>query len=271
MGQTLQIRDKIFSDKENKKYQERTGMKEVGTRVYRQELKFLCEERQLRVIEDRIRHICRPDAHGGNKGIYTVRSLYFDTYDDKCYQENLAGVDRRKKYRIRAYNEDTDRLRLECKSSCHGRKSKEGCPVDRELCRKLAAGQGRWGVFPEGRLEQGREDPGAVGLLERFLLERRLELLEPRVVVEYDRTPYVYPVGNVRITFGISFRTSHQVFAFPEKSRVRRLILPEGVNVLEVKYDEVLPGAVRELLTAGQELRRTSFSKYALCRQYGFR
>ena len=201
MGQTLQIRDKIFSDKENKKYQERTGMKEVGTRVYRQELKFLCEERQLRVIEDRIRHICRPDAHGGNKGIYTVRSLYFDTYDDKCYQENLAGVDRRKKYRIRAYNEDTDRLRLECKSSCHGRKSKEGCPVDRELCRKLAAGQGRWGVFPEGRLEQGREVPGAVGLLERFLLERRLELLEPRVVVEYDRTPYVYPVGNVRITF----------------------------------------------------------------------
>ena len=78
MGQTLQIRDKIFSDKENKKYQERTGMKEVGTRVYRQELKFLCEERQLRVIEDRIRHICRPDAHGGNKGIYTVRSLYFE-------------------------------------------------------------------------------------------------------------------------------------------------------------------------------------------------
>ena len=41
MGQTLQIRDKIFSDKENKKYQERTGMKEVGTRVYRQELKLL--------------------------------------------------------------------------------------------------------------------------------------------------------------------------------------------------------------------------------------
>ncbi len=244
-------------------------------RVYRHELKFLCEERQLCVIENRIRHICRQDAYAGESGAYLVRSLYFDTYDDRCYQENLAGADCRKKYRIRAYNDETDKLRLECKYSRRGMKAKESCAIDGLRCRELAAAGTKAAIeglggspgtgIQEGAASQGRE------LLDRFLLERRMELLEPKVVVEYERRPYVYGAGNVRITFDRAIRTSPEVGAFPEKSKTGRSILPEGVHILEVKYDEALPGAVRELLTAGQELRRTSFSKYALCRKYGIR
>lgn len=248
----------------------------METKVYRHELKFLCEEKQLYIIEDRIRHICRPDAHAGEEGAYLVRSLYFDTCDDRCYFENLAGADCRKKYRIRTYNSETDRLKLECKYSRCGRKRKESCGIDGRQCRELASGKALrgapcraggclWAGFPEG------EASGEAGLLGRFLLERRMELLEPKAVVEYERRPYVYGAGNVRITFDRKIRSSHDIASFPKESLSYRSILPEGVHVLEVKYDEVLPAAVRELLAAGQELRRTSFSKYALCRQYGFR
>ena len=47
--------------------------------------------------------------------------------------------------------------------------------------------------------------------------------------------------------------------------------MAQDVHILEVKYDELLPGTIRELLTAGQQLSQISFSKYALCRRYSMR
>lgn len=250
----------------------KAGTKRLDTKAYRREMKFLCEERQLRLIEDRIRHICRPDTYAEETGSYLVRSLYFDTYDDRCYHENLAGVDRRRKYRIRVYNDDRDRLKLECKYSYRGRKAKEVCPIDGRQYREIIEGEGFRKSFEAlGPKGPDKENPEGAELLRRFLAERRTELLEPKAVVEYVRTPYVYEAGNVRITFDRAIRTSCRIRSFPERGKICRSILPEGVHVLEVKYDEVFPAAVRELLTAGQDLRSTSFSKYALCRQYGYR
>lgn len=108
-------------------------------------------------------------------------------------------------------------------------------------------------------------------LLRRFLAERSTELLRPKVIVEYIRTPYIYPAGNVRITFDRQIRSSSDIFRFPEKSIAYRSIMPEDVNILEIKYDNLLPGAILELAAAGGRLDRTSFSKYALCREYSIR
>lgn len=235
-------------------------MRVVESKTCRHELKFLCGEKQLYIIENRIRHICRPDPHGGETGSYRIKSLYFDTFDDRCYQEIQAGTDFRKKYRIRVYNDDADVIKLECKYSLRDRKAKEDCRITGRQCLDLLE------KSPGAGLNlTGDED----FLLHRFLAERRLELLTPKVIVEYRRTPYVFPGGNVRITFDREIRSSCRTGSFLEKSAPYRSILPENVHILEVKYDEGLPGAVRELLTAGQQLRRTSFSKYGLCRQYG--
>lgn len=219
---------------------------------YRQELKFICTEAALFHMENKIRHICRPDKHADASGSYLVRSLYFDTFDDRCYSENLAGTDRRKKYRIRIYNDQTDEIHLECKYSRHGLKSKEMCPLTKEQYQALM----------KNRRISPREE-----LLQRFLAEKSMELLSPKIIVEYVRTPYLFPAGNVRITFDREIRASSRVFDFPGKIAGLQYILPQDVHILEVKYDRMLPGAILELLAAGQDLRRTSFSKYALCRQ----
>lgn len=238
-------------------------------RTYRHELKFLCAEEDLFHMENKIRHICRPDPNGGASGLYTVSSLYFDTIDDRCLSENLAGTDNRKKYRIRTYNHQTDEIRLECKYSRRGMKAKDSCRITKAACERLMRGMSP-GIFPDetsqspGRPRETEESPE---LLRRFLAERSMELLSPKIIVEYSRTAYLFPAGNVRITFDRAIRSSPRTASFPEKACAMRTLLPPGMQILEVKYDEMLPGAILELLAKGQNLRRISFSKYALCRQ----
>lgn len=223
---------------------------------YRHEIKFLSHERELRLMQGKIRSVCRPDKNAGDSGTYTIRSLYFDTYDDRCYLENEMGVDERKKYRIRIYNGNTNLIKLECKHSYHGMKAKEVCRITEQQCECLMRGLPLIMITEEQKL------------LRRFMTESRLEVLVPKVIVEYDRDAYVYAAGNVRVTFDRNIRSSVQVKKFMDNVHTHRNILPEQVHVMEVKYDEVLPTTILELLAGGQRLSRKSFSKYALCREY---
>lgn len=223
---------------------------------YRHELKFLCREGQLQVMEEKIRHICHLDPHVDKEGKYIIRSLYFDTYDDQCLFENEAGVDYRKKYRIRLYNGNTDSIYLECKETQHELKHKDICRLTGQQGKQLMLKQPVREILPEQEL------------LRRFLAVRSTEILLPKVIVEYTRTPYVYAMGNVRITFDRYIRSSSAVSNFLEPRVPGREIMAQDMHILEVKYDGFLPGVIRELLAAGQQLSRTSFSKYALCRMY---
>lgn len=231
----------------------------MNTLHYRHELKFICSDSRLFLLENRIRHACVSDPHAGPGGTYAVRSLYFDTYDNKCLLEGEAGTDNRKKYRVRIYNGDDKTIKLECKHSFRGMKAKETCLISREQCKCLINNA------PIGEIASSQE------LLRRFMWERSTTLLKPKVIVEYTRAPYVCIPGNVRVTFDRDICSSADVGRFLEKDVQRRGILQEGKQLLEVKYDEVIPSVVLELLTADQQLNRISFSKYVLCRQYGMR
>ena len=226
---------------------------------YRHELKFICSDQRLFLLENKIKNLCRSDSYAGQKGNYVVRSLYFDTCYDKCLMEGQAGTDNRRKYRIRIYNGNDEVIKLECKRSFRGMKAKEACRITRTQCESLMHGA------PIGDTEADQE------LLRRFLCEKSMEFLEPKVIVEYVRAPYVYAFGNVRITFDRNIGSSVEVERFLEKDILRKGILPPGEQLLEVKYDEILPGTILEILAGGQQLSRTSFSKYVLCRQYGIK
>lgn len=225
---------------------------------YRHELKFICSEVAMQLIENKVKHICDSDPHAGEDGKYRIKSLYFDTYDDRCYEENKAGTDNRHKYRIRIYNDDTEVIKLEKKSSLRGLKCKEACNITRKQCEQILTG---------GAVEDIQPNQEVLG---EFLLEKQLLLLSPKVIVEYERTPYIYPIGNVRITFD-RYITSSDCRDFFEKDALGRGIMPQDMHILEVKYDEILPYAILELINSVGNLSRTSFSKYALCRDYSVR
>ena len=226
---------------------------------FRHELKFVCTEYELNLIEQRIKNVCSKDLHAGIDGKYSIRSLYFDTYNDEYYLENKMGIDCRKKYRIRIYNGSTEAIKLECKYAYRGMKAKEVCNISIAQYYDI--------LDNNPTVIQNDEQK----LLETFVIEKNMKLLKPKIIVEYERTPYIYRAGNVRVTFDRNIMSSTDIEHFTNGDLSRRNIMPEGVHLLEVKYDDFLPSTILKLITAEQMLRKTSFSKYMLCRDYNNR
>ena len=222
---------------------------------YRNEIKYLVSETQLVLLENRIRNLIQPDRHAGADGTYQIRSLYFDDFENTYYRENEMGTDPREKFRIRIYNGDPGRISLELKKKQHSMTQKLSCLLTEEQCRELMAGR----PLPA--------DPSYPPVLQKMNLLMKTRLLKPKVIVEYDRTPFVEKLGNTRVTFDRNIRSSNAVASFLEKRVPARPIMPAGKQMLEVKYDEVLPDYLYRNLQLSH-LRQTTFSKYYLCRRY---
>ena len=100
-----------------------------------------------------------------------------------------------------------------------------------------------------------------------MLRQMQTRLLLPKVIVTYDRIPFVYRAGNVRITFDKNITASKEISSFLEETYRQRPIMTYSQSVLEVKWDELLPLHIQEILQL-DTLRWSTFSKYYLCRHY---
>lgn len=104
-------------------------------------------------------------------------------------------------------------------------------------------------------------------LLREFCIEGKRELLRPVIIIEYERTPFVYKLGNVRITLDMKISVSRQIDKFFDQAILKQPIMEMGEHILEIKYDEFLPAEIEKVLCFGN-LSRTSYSKYYLGRRY---
>lgn len=222
---------------------------------YRHELKYQITALQLQLLKNRIGRLIPLDRHVGQQGSYRIRSLYFDDLDNRCYYENENGTDPREKFRIRIYNSSTERITLECKRKERGKTHKTSCPLTLEQTKQLMAGK----ILPD--------IAGQPPLLRKLTLQMMTRQLRPVVIVEYERIPYVYKNGNVRITLDTNIASSSAVHLFLEETIPNRPVLPVGQQLLEVKYDEYLPDFIYRSLQL-DSLRQTAFSKYYICRKY---
>ena len=204
------------------------------------------------LLAGRLKNVMSQDIHQEGD-CYEIRSLYFDDLWDRCLDENEAGVDRREKYRIRIYDPRSDVIHLEIKEKNRGLTKKRSCDLSREEC--LAIMDGELPLNVDGRAP-----------LNSLQLQMRCNRMEPKVIIAYERTAFVHPSGNVRITFVRNIMASRCVVEFLE-DRVSGMtpVLPAGMHVLEVKYDEFLPDTIAQQLEIGK-LRKTAFSKYYLGR-----
>lgn len=225
---------------------------------YRHEYKFLVDERDLCLAANRLKNLMPLDSHAGEDG-YHIRSVYFDDYRNSCYHENEAGTDPRVKYRIRIYDASGDRITLEKKSKKSGMTLKESAVLTREQYEALMAGR----PLPL-YTEEAKDWPDVIKQLSTLTQTRQMR---PKVIVEYQRIPYIYKDGNVRVTFDRNLTASGQVGRFLEPQLLRRPVMPAGKHILEVKFDDFLPGFLKNQLELGT-LKQTSFSKYYLCRRY---
>ena len=222
---------------------------------YRHELKYQVTDAQIRMLKTRMDHLLPLDSHVAQTGSYFIRSLYFDDYDNRCLKENENGTDPREKFRIRIYNGSAEKITLECKRKERGKTYKTSCPLTEEQTKLLMAGK----VLPD----IGRQPP----LLQKLTLQMMTRRLRPVVIVEYERIPYVYKNGNVRITLDTNIASSSAVERFLDPRVPGRPVLPLGQQLLEVKYDEYLPDHIYRSLML-PSLRQTAFSKYYICRKF---
>lgn len=224
---------------------------------YRHELKYSVSYADYLILRPRLRIILRSDPHTGADGTYQIHSIYFDNYRDKALREKIIGTQKREKWRIRWYNHDLSFLTLEKKMKVGNLCMKFDAQITEEQCRRIMANDTEW-------MLDSHND-----LLQEFYCRQRAQMLYPRVLVSYHREPYIYAQGNVRITFDSDVRTSlyETDFLNPELVSVDASD-PMNDRILEVKYDEFLPGVVADLIQAGR-LRQESFSKYGACRRFG--
>ena len=220
----------------------------------RHELKFELSAGELLILRSRVAAVMHPDAHGDG-GLYTVRSLYFDSASDKALREKQNGISRREKFRIRCYNGDTDFIRLEKKTKLNGL----GCKESTRLTETEV------GQILSGDIGALAEHPSP--LVRELYVKMRVEGLMPKTLVEYTREAYTFPAGNVRVTFDSDIRTGLRATELLDPECI---MLPAGDTpvLMELKWDEYLPRIIEDAVRL-PERRAGAFSKYAQCRIYG--
>lgn len=222
---------------------------------YRHELKYICNEMELSVINARVQSLMQLDKNAAQNGAYNIRSLYFEDYYNTCFHENESGTDPREKFRIRIYNANAKKISLELKKKERSKTLKKSCSLTIEQCRQLMKG------IPLPMSSQYDET------LQKLNLLMRTRLMKPSIIVDYDRVPYICKDGNVRVTLDRNISSSVYVSDFLNPRIRKRPIMHAGQQILEVKFDEFLPDYIAKNMELST-LRQTAFSKFYLCRIY---
>ena len=220
--------------------------------MYRVEDKFSCEEREMFFLKSRLQSVMEIDGNQKKKEGYQITSVYFDDFWDTCLYESINGVRERCKYRIRIYDNDFQTIKLEIKYKKDSRVYKESENISFEQMKTLL----------QGECIEDRISP----VINKVNLAIKTRKLEPVVIVEYDRTAFIYETGNVRITLDSNLRYSTNIRDFISGKKEEYRIVPETNRVIEVKYDEFLPGFISGILENGR-MSQTAFSKYCICRR----
>jgi len=222
-------------------------------RKYRHELKYFINTRDYWVLRAKLDQIMVPDPFSGPDNQYLIRSLYFDDVYNSALIDKLDGVEKRKKYRLRLYNYHDNLVKLEKKGKVGQYILKESERVTRFFCKQIIAGDFEFLKNSDSELQQG------------LYVQMKTRLLRPVVLVDYVREAYVHPMGNVRVTFDMKLKTGLLSTEFFNPRVPMVDVMEHGTMIMEVKFDQFLPGSIQKLLS-GVKGERDSISKYVLCR-----
>lgn len=228
----------------------------MDNQKYRNELKHEINLLDYYCLRPKLQKVMRLDLHAGPDGKYHVRSLYFDNDDDRALKEKIYGLPVKEKYRIRIYQGEESVIRLEKKSKRYGLCSKESALLTRTQCEKIIAGDTAW-----------ISDTKDSVLLE-FYAKAQIHRLKPKTIVDYLREAYIFPFGNVRVTFDSAIRSGLYATGLFDSELTTVEVSQPGTMLLEVKFDEFLPDVIRDVIQTNSR-HHTAFSKYAISRTYG--
>jgi len=148
-----------------------------------------------------------------------INSIYFDTENLSSAQNNLSGISRRSKYRIRWYNDDFKNLNYEIKSK------------NNNLGKKIIL-----------KTDQGLKDLDSLYSISNKFLNRPENYfflnkinyydLKPVVKISYLRSYYIY-THKVMLTYDKNLK-----YQLINKFELKKNIFNDSMNVIEVKFNK---------------------------------
>lgn len=195
------------------------------------------------------------DSHTPDNGRYLIHSLYFDDYKDTSVYTTNSGLSKRFKWRIRYYGDDLDYIVLERKEKINSRCHKKSCKLTLTEYDKIVSGNITDIVYDTNK-----------ELLKELARDMLIYDYRPKVIVDYERIAYVEEITNVRITFDMKISASYELEHFLDGDYTKFYIQDTGENVLEVKFDDILPSYIRNIVES-YGFNQTSFSKYYYSRK----
>lgn len=220
---------------------------------FRHEVKHEINQMDILILRQRLTAVMQPDPHALN-GKYEIRSLYFDNAGDKALREKIDGAPVREKYRIRVYNRQYSVIHLERKYKHGNLGYKDSANLTVDETRSILQGDTDWMGKSSDKVVLG------------FYARIRNQGLRPKVLVDYTREPFIFSAGNVRVTLDYDIRTALSCTDLLDPDCVT-IPAKESPAVLEVKWDNFLPGIIRDIVQLGDR-RSNAYSKYAACRMY---
>lgn len=222
----------------------------------RQEIKQAISYPDYALLKAKLQYIMQLDKHAGADGKYVIRSTYFDNFANKVLNEKKEGYINRDKYRVRIYGQSSAIINLEHKSKRNNLTFKTKCAISQAEYEKMRLGDISW-------MEEDER-----GLLRDLYQEMSYRQLRPTTVVDYVREAYIYPFGNVRVTFDSKVQSSLRNTDMFNPNLPMVDVLEQNLVILEVKYDDYLPDIIKYLLQS-VDTRAEAYSKYQLSRMYG--
>ncbi len=222
----------------------------------RQEIKQAISYPDYALLKAKLQYIMQLDKHAGVDGKYVIRSTYFDNLANKVLNEKKEGYINRDKYRVRIYGKSSAIINLERKSKRNNLTFKTKCAISQVEYEKMRFGDISW-------MEEDERE-----LIRDLYQEMSYSQLRPTTVVDYEREAYIYPFGNVRVTFDSKVQSSLRNTDMFNPSLPMVGVLEQNLVILEVKYDDYLPDIIKYLLQS-VDTRAEAYSKYQLSRMYG--
>ena len=216
-------------------------------KAFRKELKYSITDNDFYIINHNLKDLINIDENCKDE-FYTISSIYFDTYNKTSYNQVKNGISERWKYRIRYYDKNDSYIKLEKKHKINGLTNKSSVRIDRKTLTDI--------LNNKIKIKSSNS-----ALLNEFIIKMKTELLRPIIYIEYDRIPYTYKLGNVRITLDYNIGYSNKFdYLFSKNKKLHYL----DNKILEVKYNELIPDFIRFRLELNY-LEQISFSKFNNC------
>lgn len=161
----------------------------------------------------------------------------------------------RQKYRMRIYDTNSDVVKFEIKNKFNNQIFKETATITKESAYR---------IIDRDYAELLKYDNPILNKIYSVFTAKQYE---PKVIIDYTRDAFMFDFFNLRITFDKDLHSNNTDFDLFSTNLHTIPVILEGKQILEIKYEHVLPEYIHRILQF-DAIERMAISKYTLGRRF---